>query len=50
MRALDLAHAGIKTAQLNDSSRSNNILFSFFSISNELGYGHKQALSTYYNI
>ena len=30
MRALDWAHAGIKTAQLNDSSRSPNILFSIF--------------------
>ena len=29
MRALDWAHAGIKTAQLNDSSRSTNIYFLF---------------------
>ena len=35
MRVLDWACAGVKTAQLNDSSRSPNILFSiFFSISN----------------
>ena len=37
-----MARAGIKTAQLNDSSRSPNILFSIFSISNGLRYGHKQ--------
>ena len=30
MRALDWARAGIKTAQLIDSSRSPNILFSIF--------------------
>ena len=30
MRPLDWARAGIKTAQLNDSSRSPNILFLFF--------------------
>ena len=41
MQALDLARAGIKIAQLNNSSRSPNILFSIFSISNELRYGHK---------
>ena len=50
MRALDLGRAGIKTAQLNNSSRSPNILFSIFSISNRLSYGHKQNLSIYYNI
>ena len=30
MRTLDWARAGIKTAQLNDSSRSSNIYFLFF--------------------
>ena len=50
MRALDWARAGIKTAQLNDSSRSPNISFSIFLISNGLRYGHKQTLSIYYNI
>ena len=50
MRALDWARAGIKTAQLNDSSHSPNILFSIFSISNGLRYGHKQTLSIYHNI
>ena len=55
MRALDWALAGIKTALLNDSSRSPNILFSicfffFFSISNGLRYGHKQTLSIFHNI
>ena len=53
MRALDWARAGIKTAQLNDSSRSANIyiyfLF-FFLIANWLRYGHKQTLSINYNI
>ena len=50
MRAFDWARAGIKTAQLNDSSRSPNILFSIFSTSNEPRYEHKQTLSIYYNI
>ena len=50
MRALDWARAGINTAQLNDNSRSPNILLSIFSISNGLRYGHKQTLSIYYNI
>ena len=50
MRALDWAGAEIKTAQLNDSSRSPNILFSIFSISNGLRYGQKQTLSIYYNL
>ena len=40
MRALDWVRAGIKTAQLNDSSRSQNILFSIFSISNGLRLLH----------
>ena len=39
MRALDWARAGIKTVQLN------NGLFSIFSISKGLHYGHKQTLS-----
>ena len=47
MRALDWARAGIKTAQLNDSSRSPNIVFSIFSISNGLRYEHKQILSVF---
>ena len=50
MRALDWARAGIKISQLNDSSRSSNILFSIFRISIGLRYWHKQNLSIYYNI
>ena len=50
MRALNWARAGIKIAQLNDSSRSPSNLFSMFLISNVFCYGHKQNLSIYYNI
>ena len=50
MRALDWARAGIKTAQLIDSSRSPNISFSIFAISNWLCYEHKQTVSIYYHI
>ena len=49
-RALHWAHAGIKSGQLNDSSRSPNVFFSSFSTSNGLRYGHKQTLSIYNDI
>ena len=50
MRALDWARAEFKTAHLNDSSRSPNILLSiFFQFLMGSFMGIKQTLSIYYN-
>ena len=44
LNAFKNARAGVKLAQLNDSSCSPYILFSIFRISNGLRYGHKQTI------